>query len=404
MCTIEQFFSKGSKPSGSIEVSVKMKFPRVNNELKVVGEISYNTEKRVKKNSNVFKGKYKNCPVAVKLRRKSVYKALEAHTRANFLIHRNVVPTHWHTFQDSILYTAEKLYEINLEDFVKKLGNSKFKPINKLDIIDLCKQITQGLQHYHDNEIPHGNLRPSNVLFSQRGEVGLGDGGFVRTDFLRKVSSKSFYFCNINEDFDNFQDFLAPECSSSPSTSCDLPKQSDIFSLGCLFHYTFSGGEYVFAHVFKRDSNARVTVEDRPMIGSLCGIKDRWRARLAIPLIRRMIDPDPQLRPHCEDILKHPLFWKKDKVFDFLRTCFSYIKSLDDKSREKFCEKAEDKTGTVVGNWISQIKHEINFAEGEFESKSIISLLILVHETVRCAAKLFFKVFFNHVFFLVETI
>jgi serine/threonine protein kinase len=124
------------------------------------------------------------------------------------------------------------------------------------------------------------------------------------------------------------------------------------------------------------------------VIGSLSGLKDLWRSKLAVMLITSMIDPaiDPHKRPSCKDVLKHPLFWEKYQVFDFLQTCFTFMKNVDETLRRELEEKLEktvgDKAESIEGDWFLKIKPEINSIEDGYESTSVMSLLTFINENV----------------------
>lgn len=91
--------------------------------------------------------------------------------------------------------------------------------------VNVIKQICQGMFFIHENNMVHGNLRPTNILFSRRGEAKVAD-------------------CSLNE---HYQDkgtgtnlYVYPNESKS--------KLGDIYSVGVIFFEMVAGTVPVWKH------------------------------------------------------------------------------------------------------------------------------------------------------------
>jgi serine/threonine-protein kinase len=90
--------------------------------------------------------------------------------------------------------------------------------------VDTALQLCRGMQAAHDNDILHGDLRPSNILFDKKERVRISDFGFeehYRGD--RK-------------------DWYQPALKAAPSV------ERDIYSMGAVFHHMLTGEPIRFAH------------------------------------------------------------------------------------------------------------------------------------------------------------
>lgn len=90
--------------------------------------------------------------------------------------------------------------------------------------VNTALQLCRGMQAAHDNDILHGDLRPSNILFDKKERVRISDFGFeehYRSD--RK-------------------DWYQPALKAAPSV------ERDVYSMGAIFHHMLTGEPLRFAH------------------------------------------------------------------------------------------------------------------------------------------------------------
>ncbi len=134
---------------------------------------------------------------------------------------------------------ANKLRKINNGNIIKILGTSKnnnafivvmeyltggslqdrlSRPFSlhrfKLFAVEFCK----ALQAAHDNNVVHGNLRPANILFDEKGYLKVSDFGF-----------KHHYIDRSDSDWYHLQGSMAASI------------KADIYSTGCIFYQMLTG-------------------------------------------------------------------------------------------------------------------------------------------------------------------
>lgn len=91
--------------------------------------------------------------------------------------------------------------------------------------LQLIDGICAGLANAHDNQIIHGDLKPSNILLNQKAQPKLGNFGFSHPVDLAAVAKES-------------SRFIAPEVLANPTATS---VQSDIFALGAILYELISG-------------------------------------------------------------------------------------------------------------------------------------------------------------------
>ncbi len=90
--------------------------------------------------------------------------------------------------------------------------------------VNTALQLCRGMQAAHENDILHGNLRPSNILFDKKERIRISDFGFeehYRTD------RKDWY---------------------QPALKAGASIERDIYSMGAIFHHMLTGEPLRFAH------------------------------------------------------------------------------------------------------------------------------------------------------------
>lgn len=101
----------------------------------------------------------------------------------------------------------------------------------------------------------------------------------------------------------------------------------DIFSMGCVYYYVLSNGDHLFGDTIKRQAN--ILSHEFDMAKLISQKKKQYENILAVELITDMIGKDPAKRPNAEAVLKHPLFWREEKILSFLQDVSDRIEKLD---------------------------------------------------------------------------
>ena len=109
----------------------------------------------------------------------------------------------------------------DLSKLVKERGPLKLEYAN-----EVLRQAATGLAYAHETGLIHGDVKPSNLMLNVRGVVKVLDLGTAKwLDENTHVPSGTIAF-------------MAPEQFDKHST-CD--SRSDIYSLGCTYHYLLTG-------------------------------------------------------------------------------------------------------------------------------------------------------------------
>ena len=91
--------------------------------------------------------------------------------------------------------------------------------------INTALQLCRGMQAAHDNDILHGNLRPSNILFDKKDRIRISDFGFE--EHYGKEG----------------KDWYQP-----PDLRAEALIERDVYSMGAIFHHMLTGEPLKFAH------------------------------------------------------------------------------------------------------------------------------------------------------------
>ncbi|MBN1939054.1 MAG: protein kinase [Candidatus Aminicenantes bacterium] len=163
--------------------------------------------------------------VAIKVPHKQsleLYKLLKEPRLQAFLDHPNIVR----------LLAAEKVDKIFFFVMEYIRGKTLEKILQKekiLDVstaIDMMKQLAAGAEHAHKNKIIHRDLRPSNIIVSEEGQVKITD--FGTSAWLQDVP---FATTRIGS-----PPYMAPEQFMGKAVFA-----SDIYSLGCILYEMMIG-------------------------------------------------------------------------------------------------------------------------------------------------------------------
>jgi len=195
----------------------------------------------------------------------------------------NCVQLHQAWEQDGILHLQLDLCDGgSLQDYLETIGLQSTLPefqIWKI-LLDICK----GLEHVHSLNIVHLDIKPANIFItkSKSGELILkiGDFGLARQ-------------CPVppNSGLEGDKVYLAPEVLGDDG----YETSADIFSLGLILVEMASNTYLPDTGVYWQDL--------RKGNISLCENLDHASPEL-LELIKKMIDPNPKLRPTASEILK----------------------------------------------------------------------------------------------------
>ena len=259
--------------------------------------------------------------------------------------HPNVVRYYDREQAGDFLYIALELCPASLEEVVEKPRNyPTLVGPNGLDMPDVLKQITLGVQYLHSLKIVHRDIKPQNILVSATKMVlsnpsAVQPPRLVISDFglCKKLEGDQNSFRATTMNAAGTSGWRAPELlvdddpatvqsgqtggSTSelavvdPQTNRRATRAIDIFSLGCVFYYVLTNGNHPFDKhgMYMREANIVKGIHD---ITELKALGDyQWEAT---DLIQMMIAHNPRDRPDATTVLHHPFFWSAEDRLDFL--------------------------------------------------------------------------------------
>ncbi len=138
------------------------------------------------------------------------------------------------------------------------LQDRLIKPFSLKGFLPVARQICDGLAFAHRNRIIHGNIRPTNILFDDRGRVKLSDFG-LDEHYAGQSGSDNWY--NIYKEGKSLK--------------------TDIFAAGVVFYQMVTGTlpDYTRAHVSTCRVFAELPAELRELISSMLARSHEKRPR-----------------------------------------------------------------------------------------------------------------------------
>ncbi len=141
------------------------------------------------------------------------------------LSHPNIVSIYDVGQEDGMDYIVmEYIPGDNLKDIIKKEA-----PFTIERTLDITRQITEALNHAHQRNIVHRDIKPHNILITPDGQVKVTDFGIARA-----ISASSFTQAGI---------VVGSVQYSSPEQAKGgiVGPQSDLYSLGCVLYEMLTG-------------------------------------------------------------------------------------------------------------------------------------------------------------------
>lgn len=171
--------------------------------------------------------------------------------------------------------------ELNLKDFLK----ARKQWLSVQGTRQLFRRIVEGVAYLHKMDVAHRDIKLNNIVLRDLAEPKLIDFGFARRGAHLNHESG----CGTTS-------YMAPELLSSSNTGKRASK-ADVWALGVLLYYLLTR-KYPF-----RASNDNVLFHkirsDKP---NLWIINDPD----AVALLDKIFNKNQDLRPSCEEILRHP--------------------------------------------------------------------------------------------------
>ena len=266
------------------------------NDFKIIsklGEGAYSTVYKVKRNvdNNIYAlKKVKLLNLSEKEKQNSLNEVrLLASIKSNFVI----------SYKEAFFDEKDSTLGIVMEfadggDLYQKIVEHKKSAMffEETDIWRIFIQLVKGLKALHDLKILHRDLKSANVFLLTDGTAKLGDLN------VSKVARRGLGYTQTGTPY-----------YASPEVWKDQPydNKSDIWSLGCVLY------EMITLRPPFRAQNME-GLYNRVIKGQFSRIPDRFSNEL-FEIVKLLIQVNTDLRPSCDEILKHPIVQKRIEYF-----------------------------------------------------------------------------------------
>lgn len=261
--------------------------------------IEYFRDRPISAKARIYPGRQKLGPgifrdVAIKVTTFTVRNQREVQNLVKLTPHANVVAfIHSDTFktvEDCLYIVMEMCNPLTLEDYIIRRKKLKI-PFNPVEAVEFSKQLIEGINHIHQNNIMHRDLKPSSVLFSVCGRfIKIIDFGMSKP-LKNGLSVLSLSTLPIGTD-----GYRAPETYNKDK----IKKESDIFSLAILLYHVWSYGHHAFDPKSLWSYNIK---ECKPPAFTNLLVPD---GDCAVQLLQIMLVNDPEQRANITDVRNHP--------------------------------------------------------------------------------------------------
>ena len=266
------------------------------NDFKIIsklGEGAYSTVYKVKRNidNNIYAlKKVKLLNLSEKEKQNSLNEVrLLASIKSNFVI----------SYKEAFFDEKDSTLGIVMEfadggDLYQKIVEHKKSAMffEETDIWRIFIQLVKGLKALHDLKILHRDLKSANVFLLTDGTAKLGDLN------VSKVARRGLGYTQTGTPY-----------YASPEVWKDQPydNKSDIWSLGCVLY------EMITLRPPFRAKDME-GLYNRVIKGQFSRIPDRFSNEL-FEVVKLLIQVNTDLRPSCDEILKHPIIQKRIEYF-----------------------------------------------------------------------------------------
>lgn len=250
-------------------------------------------------------------------------------------------------------YLVLDLQEESLKQYVRSSSLAELQDKGP----SILKQILQGIDPLHDEDILHRDLKPQNILVNSEGKMVLADFGICRRLQRDETTHESIIRGTVgwmakeslpNDDDDNLLSY--------DQITVRYKKQSDVQVLGMLFYFVLTKGEHPFGKFYYH----RLTDITRGVF-DLTKLTDP----VAKDLIEWMLQHDFTKRPTVKKCLKHPYLISPVINFELLKAVGneSEIKKKDPNSI--VVQELNREASLTTPSWRGRIDGEVyNYFSG----------------------------------------
>ena len=144
---------------------------------------------------------------------------------ATSLSHPNVVNIYDVGEEDNILFIVMELVDgMTLKEYIKKQG-----PLEVEEAVKIMIELTSAINHAHENDLIHRDIKPQNILLDEHGTVKVTDFGIAIALSATALTQTNSILGSVH--------YLSPEQARGGIAT----KKSDIYSLGIVFYELLTG-------------------------------------------------------------------------------------------------------------------------------------------------------------------
>ena len=228
------------------------------------------------------------------------------------LDHPNIVKLISYGQEDGNLYFSMELVEGNSLFQMQKKGHH----FNWREVLQIAKDVCQGLRHAHDRGIIHRDLKPGNLLMTTFNTVKLTDFGIAKSYGTSQ---------NTGDNILGTMDFMSPEQAKGERVTF----RSDLYSLGAVL-FTLLSGRPPFTANSIEESLRNLTRVPAPRISqSVPGVPEQIEN-----VIAKLMEKKPQRRIATALALHHQLEEIENGLKGYSEAKTAETRSGKSKSRE----------------------------------------------------------------------
>ena len=221
----------------------------------------------------------------------------------------NIIKYHESDEDDFFRFIVLDLMDGDLDEFLENDSVSKVPRDDPIILVQVIKQIVNGLAFLHENNLIHRDLKPGNILYTTDSSLHFKIADFGLT---KNTSTSSSMTSTKGSGVAGTRCWMAPELVSLKTR--EHTQKSDIFSLGLVLHYLVTQGK----HPFTKRKGERTHVIERK-IEEMQMHLDTTLHPEAISFFQVLLAKDPLRRPPANSLNQHPFLWSEGKKIEFLK-------------------------------------------------------------------------------------
>ena len=203
--------------------------------------------------------------------------------------HPNIIKLYEYFFDNNYLFLiTEYCNNGDLTSWIKKNNT-------ELEILDVIKQIVEGLNYLHNKKIIHRDIKPQNILLNDK-TVKICDFGFSM--IIKDGMSMFKTICGTPL-------YMSPEIINLE----DYNLKSEVWSLGIVFYNIFFN-DHPYGHSCSI-SDYKNKLQNPIKLRKINTFKEEKYNNIFNNLIKKMLLLEPELRPSIQEILNEILKCKR---------------------------------------------------------------------------------------------